>query len=394
MDYRIDPEADEMRTALVAFLRDRLPDPGSEPDRDRRAGAWRDLAASEWLEHYATALDATPAGRVVALHVTEGFGTVPVTGPVDLVAGYLVPLAASVDWAALLERLRAGAVVTGTVPVLDEPGAAAVPWRSCARLATGRAQGLRVRGRFRGVIAAAEASVLVVPISLDGEPALAVADLDRPGVTVGAPTGADLRQPVAEVTLDDVALDPETVWTGAGLLDHEHRCAVTHSLFLDAEAVGGATEAITRTVRHCREREQFGRPIGSFQAIRHRLADAHAAVEGARSLAQRAAWSVATDAAGASADVVASRLWSAAAYVGAAEAAVQCHGGMGFTWEQGVHVFYRAALAGRARSAEVRARAALAAHLRGVGSAPRAERGPLEARTRGPQPVTSTGGAF
>ncbi|XP_021300507.1 uncharacterized protein LOC110428909, partial [Herrania umbratica] len=199
-----------------------------------------------------------------------------------------------------------------------------------------------------------------------GEPALALVALDRAGVTVGPPSGADLRAPVADVTVDGLALDPQAVRTGADVLDHENRAAVAHSLFLDADAVGGASEVIARTVRYCRERSQFGRPIGSFQAIRHRIADASAKVEGARSLLHRSAWGLAAGTAGAEADVVAGRLWSAAAYVSAVQAAVQCHGGMGFTWEQGVHVFYRAALAGRARSAEARSRAALAAHLRSL----------------------------
>lgn len=362
MDYRTEPEADEMRAALVAFLRDRLPAVGAEPHRDQRREGWRELVASEWLEHFAAAVDGTPADRVAALHVTEGFGAAPVCGPVDVVAGYLVPLATSLGWNAPLERLRAGHVVTTVVPALRTPAATATPARTAPRLATHAAGGgLRVQGRLPGLVAGADAAWVVVPVREDDRPALALVDLERSGVTVGSPCGADLGRQVADVALDDVAVD--AVWTAPGLLEQEQRCAERHSLFLDAEAVGGASEVLARTVRHCREREQFARPVGSFQAIRHRLADAHAAVEGARSLAHRAAWNDAVDAPGTPADLVASRLWAAAAYVGAAEAAIQCHGGMGFTWEQGVHVFYRAALSARARSAEAAARAALVAHL-------------------------------
>lgn len=120
---------------------------------------------------------------------------------------------------------------------------------------------------------------------------------------------------------------------------------------------------IARSVDYCTTRTQFGRPIGAFQAIRHRLADAVVGVEGARSLVYQAAWNVATGASGAAFDVLASRLWASAAYLAAAESAVQCHGGMGFTWDQRLHLWYRAAVAGRGSGNVAQTRSGLAALL-------------------------------
>ena len=359
MDYRLDVETVTLRTALLEFLRARMPDPGAEPNADHRRRAWRELVASEWLEHYAAAVGdgSTPADHVGALHVVEAFGAAPVTGPVDVVAGYLLPLAERIGWTAPRERLRSGAVVTAVVPVLD------LRSRGPRLAATRTRDRVTVTSVLPRVSCAAEADALVVALDLEGRPALGIVDLRGRGVTVGAPSGVDLRRPVAEVDLDAADMDPAEVSGTAELLEQEDLAVLGHSLFLDAESVGGASEVIARSVRYCSERVQFGRPVGSFQAVRHRLADAAARAEGARSLAYRTAWDLAQAEPAARTDVVASRLWSSDSYVAAAEAAVQCHGGMGFTWEQGVHVFYRAALAGRGESGGAGARAVVRAHL-------------------------------
>ncbi|MBW0113694.1 hypothetical protein I4J48_00250 [Pseudonocardia sp. KRD-169] len=349
--------------------------------------AWRELVESEWLEHFSSADRADPAVRVAALHVAEAFGAAPVTGPVDVVAGYLLPLALTTAWTAGLDRLRDGSLVTALVPGIDASGPDAVPRRRAVRPAAAPdAHGIRVSGVLPRVACAAGAAAVVVAVQLDGRPALAIVELDRAGVIVGEPSGVDLRRPVADVTLDAVAVDAASIHAPPDLLEREDACAAGHSLFLDAEAVGGGTEVIARTVAYCTDRVQFGRPIGSFQAVRHRLADVTVQVEGARSLAYRAAWDLAAAERDAPADVVASRLWSSRAYLAAGEAAVQCHGGAGFTWEQGVHVFHRAALAGRGGADLAAARGALAAHLRALAD-------PTPGAGRAAEPVGATGGA-
>lgn len=366
MDYRIGDEGAALRSALLEFLRERMPDPSTEPAPPARYAAWRELVGSEWLEHFATGTErgADPAARVAALHVAEAFGASPVTGPVDVVAGYLLPLSLATGWNAGLARLRDGSLVTALVPKIDAPGPDAIPRRRARRLAAvpdGRA--VRVSGVMSQVACAVGADAAAVAVEIDGRPGLALVELDRRGVVVGEPSGVDLRRPIADITLDGVAVDATSVHAPPDLLEHEDACAAGHSLFLDAEAVGGSAEVIARTVAYCTGRIQYGRPIGSFQAVRHRVADVTAKVEGARSLAYRVAWDLATAAPGAPADVVASRLWSSGAYLAAGEAAVQCHGGAGFTWEQGVHIFYRAALAGRGGADLAASRRALAAHL-------------------------------
>ncbi|MGW8731569.1 acyl-CoA dehydrogenase family protein [Streptomyces sp. NPDC055808] len=104
---------------------------------------------------------------------------------------------------------------------------------------------------------------------------------------------------------------------------------------LAAEAVGAASEALERTVAYVKEREQFGRAIGSFQAVKHRLADLYVQVQAARSAAYYAAWDP-----GAGALALAQGLDALRC---AASEAVQLHGGIGFTWEHEAHLYFKRA---------------------------------------------------
>ncbi|MEU2559141.1 acyl-CoA dehydrogenase family protein [Streptomyces longispororuber] len=110
---------------------------------------------------------------------------------------------------------------------------------------------------------------------------------------------------------------------------------------LAAEAVGAAGEALARTVGHAKEREQFGRPIGSFQAVKHRLAEVHAAVQAARSAAYYAAWAAGSAPEERAGGPALARALEALRQ--AASEAVQLHGGIGFTWEHDAHLFLKRA---------------------------------------------------
>jgi alkylation response protein AidB-like acyl-CoA dehydrogenase len=111
-----------------------------------------------------------------------------------------------------------------------------------------------------------------------------------------------------------------------------------------AEAVGIAQRALELGVEHAKTREQFGKPIGVYQAVSHQLADTYADVELARSLAYWAAWCVAQDDEQAALAAAAAKAFAAEAAVAACERSIQVHGGTGFTWEHPLHRFYKRAL--------------------------------------------------
>jgi alkylation response protein AidB-like acyl-CoA dehydrogenase len=113
---------------------------------------------------------------------------------------------------------------------------------------------------------------------------------------------------------------------------------------LALEAVGIGSKAIELAVEYAKSREQFGKKIGTYQAISHSLVDGYVAVELARSLAYWAAWAVAEEDESADLAVAAAKSQAAEAAVLACEKSIQAHGGIGFTWEHPLHRYYKRAL--------------------------------------------------
>jgi alkylation response protein AidB-like acyl-CoA dehydrogenase len=111
-----------------------------------------------------------------------------------------------------------------------------------------------------------------------------------------------------------------------------------------AEAVGIAQRALDLGIEHAKTRMQFGKPIGTYQAVSHQLADTYTDVELARSLAYWAAWCVAEDDEQAPIAAAAAKAFATEAAVAACERSIQVHGGIGFTWEHPLHRFYKRAL--------------------------------------------------
>jgi nucleotide-binding universal stress UspA family protein len=113
---------------------------------------------------------------------------------------------------------------------------------------------------------------------------------------------------------------------------------------LALEAVGIGSKAVELAVDYAKEREQFGRKIGAYQAVSHSLVDAYVAVELARSLAYWAAWAVAEGDEQVELATAAAKSQAAEAAVLACEKSIQAHGGIGFTWEHPLHRYYKRAL--------------------------------------------------
>ncbi len=113
---------------------------------------------------------------------------------------------------------------------------------------------------------------------------------------------------------------------------------------LALEAVGIASKALELGVEHAKTREQFGRPIGVYQAVSHPLADTYVETELARSLAYWAAWCVAEHDEQTPLAAAAAKSYAGDVAVAACERSIQVHGGIGFTWEHVLHRYYKRAL--------------------------------------------------
>jgi alkylation response protein AidB-like acyl-CoA dehydrogenase len=202
--------------------------------------------------------------------------------------------------------------------------------------------GWRLDGVARYVQAAESASVLLV-VARDPEGAVCSFLLQRPSAGLSERTlaGLDVTRRFAEVRFEGVTVPSASLLPGGQ--DAVDYCISLATVLQSAESVGASDVLFESTVDYLKKRVQFGRTIGSFQAIKHRLADLLLQLEAMRAAAHYAALAF-----GDGLDDAAEAVATAGAYVEDAFAricgeALQLHGGIGFTWEHDVHLFIRRA---------------------------------------------------
>jgi alkylation response protein AidB-like acyl-CoA dehydrogenase len=138
--------------------------------------------------------------------------------------------------------------------------------------------------------------------------------------------------------------DGEVLLEGEAALAARAQITVRARASLALEAVGLAQVVLELGVEHARAREQFRRPIGSFEAVSHRLADSYTEIELARSLSYWAAWCISRQDPEAALAAASARAFAAETAVAVCERVIQIFGGMGFTWDSPLHRYYRRAL--------------------------------------------------
>ncbi|HEX6704680.1 MAG TPA: acyl-CoA dehydrogenase family protein [Albitalea sp.] len=174
-----------------------------------------------------------------------------------------------------------------------------------------------------------------------GVTGLYIVDLQGPGVTREALASIDPTRPVARVAFDGApALHLEGQPDGRVVLD---RVLDEAAVWIAFEQVGGAEAALALSVDYARIRHAFGRPIGSFQGIKHKLADMYTRNQLARANACCGAWALTADAGELPLAAASARVAACEAAEFAAKETIQTHGGIGATWEADPHLFYRRA---------------------------------------------------
>jgi alkylation response protein AidB-like acyl-CoA dehydrogenase len=172
---------------------------------------------------------------------------------------------------------------------------------------------------------------------------LVLVDPQAPGVTRRLLPTLDATRKLAEIALDGVRVSQAALLAGNyGALERTLDLA---SVALAAEQVGGAERCLEMSIEYAKTRVQFGRPIGSFQAIKHKLADMFLLVESTRSACYFGAWTAATGAADMRAAAAQARTYCSEAYFSIASECIQIHGGIGFTWEHDAHLYFKRAKA-------------------------------------------------
>ncbi|WP_158891184.1 acyl-CoA dehydrogenase [Amycolatopsis anabasis] len=259
--------------------------------------------------------------------VLEGLGRAGAPGPflpTVLAAAALV----AADGKAAAELLPGLTDGTVTAAVGLEPGLSG----------TRTAQGLVVQGTTAPVVGGVLADVLVLPVRTDaGEQWIAV-DADQ--VTVTEASSVDVVRRVAGVAAAEVVVPAERVLDGL-TTDRVRQLA---AVLFAAEAVGVAAWCVSTAAEYAKVREQFGRPIGQFQGVKHKCAGMAILLEQARALVWDAVRAVAAGEDTAGFAVASAAATAPEAAVTCAQDCIQVLGGIGFTWEHDAHLYYRRAL--------------------------------------------------
>ncbi|MCK9931612.1 acyl-CoA/acyl-ACP dehydrogenase [Frankia sp. Mgl5] len=213
-------------------------------------------------------------------------------------------------------------------------------------LAARAASGYTLRGTRHFVLDGALADLILVTAWAEGGLSLFAVPGDAAGLTRSRLPVMDLTRKQADLTFSDTPARLIGAEGDAGpVIDQVLRLAC---VALANESAGGARTVLEQAVRHAKDRLQFGRPIGSFQSVKHKCADMLVAVEGSKSVAYHAAQVAAGNSAAGNTDRLARAASMAKAYVGeayfsAAADNIQIHGGIGFTWEHSAHLYFKRA---------------------------------------------------
>ena len=261
---------------------------------------------------------------------------------VDSGASHGVAEGAATD---LLAAMADGNVTTAlAVPFATGPGSG---FPASVRVAGPRpgdaANGVaRLRGMVTGVADALPAGMLLVPA--DGVPqALYLVDMAAEGVAKAPVTSLDMTRQLCDLSFDDA---PATLIASGPAASRALDAALAAGAgILAAEQTGLAQRCLDMTVAYVKERKQFARPVGSFQGLKHRLADLWVSVTQARAASRYAAACLASGSPDTRVAVALAKAYCSEVAVHAAQECVQMHGGIGFTWEHPAHLYLKRAKA-------------------------------------------------
>jgi alkylation response protein AidB-like acyl-CoA dehydrogenase len=169
---------------------------------------------------------------------------------------------------------------------------------------------------------------------------------DAPGLTISELPAIDGTRKLYQVAFADVPVAEEDFLAiGDSARAALERALAVATVALTAEMVGGMQRVMEIAVEYCKARKQFGKPIGQFQAVQHQCADMLLLTESSRSAAYYAAWALDQRAPEADVAVSIAKAYASDAYREVGNRGIQVQGGMGFTWENHVHLYYKRAKA-------------------------------------------------
>jgi alkylation response protein AidB-like acyl-CoA dehydrogenase len=209
--------------------------------------------------------------------------------------------------------------------------------------------GVKLTGRKLFVSDAGGADLIITAVRNGSDVALAFVKTPSGGVTVKPMPGLDGTRLLYEVNFDNVLVAAEDlVSDGARAREALEHALDVAALAASAEMVGGMQWILETTVEYAKTRKQFGKPIGQFQAVQHHCANMLLMTESARSAVYYAAWVMGNRPEEAAAAVSLAKAYASDSYREVGNLGIQVHGGIGFTWDESLHFYYK-----RAKAAEL-----------------------------------------
>jgi alkylation response protein AidB-like acyl-CoA dehydrogenase len=208
--------------------------------------------------------------------------------------------------------------------------------------ATAAGSGLKLSGRKSFVSDAAAADVLVCAVHFKDALALVTVDAKAKGLKITATPGFDQTRKIFDVDFDGVTVGADNVLaTGDAAARALERSMQVANTAVCADMLGGMQWIVEDSVEYAKSRQQFGKVIGSFQAVQHLCADMLLWTESSRSAVYYAAWVLDAEPAGAERAVAIAKAYTSDASREVANRGVQVHGGIGFTWEHDLQLYYK-----------------------------------------------------
>lgn len=354
MDFGFSDEQEMLRAATRRYLEQASPtarvrevassELGYDPSvvRDGAELGWSGLALPEEL--------GGAGGSIVDLVViAEELGRLVQPGPFlasTVVALSVAEYGSAAQRAEVLPRMISGE--TCATWCFAEPGGV---WDAEGVTLEGKASGVEIelRGTKRYVQDAQVADWLLVTARVEGVLTQVLVERDTPGIDVVPLSTLDITRRLCDVTFERARVPATAVLGGPGTADVAvERQLQAAAVLLCAESVGGAGRLLELTVQYAKDRVQFGRPIGSFQAIRHKCANMLVWLEASKAATNYAALAHQDRLPDAAHAASIAKSYVGEAFAKLAGEALQIHGGIGFTWEHDVHLYLR-----RAKSNEV-----------------------------------------
>ncbi|MEA2744874.1 MAG: hypothetical protein QOF90_3000 [Acetobacteraceae bacterium] len=342
MNFEFSDELLQLRDQARRFLADRCPPSVPrrilDTDEPYASDLWRAIAEMGWTgaaipEEYGGVGLGRLAVCVLAEEIGRAVAPVPFSSSVYMATEAIMLFGSEQQKQTWLPKLASGETI-GTFAMAERPGASD-PTKLAISVTNGRLTGTKLAVPDGDI-----ADFAVVAVNGGGGAWLHLADLKGTGVTRETVATFDPTRSHARIEFSGAEAEPLPGSTNPDavrtLLDY----AAVPMAF---EQVGGAQAALEMATAYAKERFAFGRPIGSFQGIKHKLADMYIQVELARSNAYYGAWAVHTSAAELPIAASVARIAACEAGWFVTKENIQTHGGMGFTWQMDCHLFYRRA---------------------------------------------------